>query len=126
MIVRATIAAKIFLAKAILLLTLLAISAIAIATFGSYHSRTEAMRTASQAAILGERMNREVNAAVGDAAKARALFSGMFERKQNNVQKGRFGQALAQVFSEPGTACVVPQYIRDAVVHACQVGPAKP
>ena len=67
-----------------------------------------------------------VNAAVGDAAKARALFSGMFERKQNNVQKGRFGQALAQVFSEPGTACVVPQYIRDAVVHACQVGPAKP
>lgn len=67
-----------------------------------------------------------VDAAVGDAAKARALFSGMFERKQNNVQKGRFGQALAQAFSEPGAACVVPQYIRDAVVHACQIGPAKP
>jgi methyl-accepting chemotaxis protein len=69
-IVRATIAAKIFLAKAILLLTLVAISAIAIVTFGSYHSRTEAMRTASQAAILGERMNREVNAAVGDSRGA--------------------------------------------------------
>lgn len=67
-----------------------------------------------------------VDAAVGDAAKARALFSGMFERKQNNVQKGRFGQALAQAFSEPGAVCVVPRYIRDAVVHACQVGPAKP
>ena len=63
-IVKATIAAKIFLAKAILLLTLLAMAVIAIATFGSYHSRTEAMRTASQAAILGERMNRAVNSAV--------------------------------------------------------------
>ncbi|UUZ77795.1 hypothetical protein LP414_12630 [Polaromonas sp. P1(28)-13] len=68
----------------------------------------------------------EVDAAVGDAAKARALFTGMFERKQNNVQKGRFGQALAQAFAEPGTACVVPEYIRAAIVHACQLGPAKP
>jgi putative ATP-dependent endonuclease of the OLD family len=68
----------------------------------------------------------EVDAALGDAAKARALFTGMFERKQNNVQKGRFGQALAQAFSEPGTACVVPEYIRAAIVHACQLAPAKP
>jgi putative ATP-dependent endonuclease of OLD family len=67
-----------------------------------------------------------VDAAAGDAAKARALFSGMFERKQNNVQKGRFGQALAQVFSEPGTACTVPQYIRDAIVHTCQTGHVVP
>ena len=68
------------------------------------------------------------NAATGlfDAAKARALFTGMFERKQNNVQKGRFGQALAQAFSEPGAACVVPEYIRAAIVHACQLAPAKP
>ncbi|HVI49935.1 MAG TPA: HAMP domain-containing methyl-accepting chemotaxis protein [Candidatus Sulfotelmatobacter sp.] len=70
MIVRATIAAKIFLAKAILLLTLAAIALIAIATFGSYHSRTESMRTASTAAILGERMNRAVNAIVGDTRGA--------------------------------------------------------
>ncbi len=67
-----------------------------------------------------------VDAAVGDAAKARALFSGMFERKQNNVQKGRFGQALAQTFSEPGVACDVPEYIRDAVTHACQGAASKP
>jgi putative ATP-dependent endonuclease of OLD family len=66
-----------------------------------------------------------VDAAAGDAAKARALFSGMFERKQNNVQKGRFSQALAQAFSEPGAVCVVPQYIFDAVTHACQVEVAK-
>lgn len=65
----------------------------------------------------------EVNAAADDAAKARALFSGMFERKQNNVQKGRFGQALAQVLSE-GAVCQVPDYIRNAIVHACQGGPA--
>jgi putative ATP-dependent endonuclease of OLD family len=69
-----------------------------------------------------------VEAADGDAAKARALFSGMFERTQNNVQKGRFGQALAQVFAD-GAACVVPDYIANAIAHACQAGkvaPAKP
>lgn len=66
-----------------------------------------------------------VGLAVDDAAKARALFSGMFERKQNNVQKGRFGQALAQVLSD-GAACKVPDYIRDAIVHACQAAPAQP
>lgn len=66
-----------------------------------------------------------VEAAEGDAAKARALFSGMFERPQNNVQKGRFGQALAQVFAD-GAACVVPDYIRSAIAHACQVEPAIP
>nr|WP_274383260.1 AAA family ATPase [Cupriavidus gilardii] len=66
-----------------------------------------------------------VEAAEGDAAKARALFSGMFERTQNNVQKGRFGQALAQVFAD-GAACVVPDYIRNAIAHACQAGGAEP
>lgn len=60
-----------------------------------------------------------VNAAPDDAAKARALFTGMFERKQNNVQKGRFGQALAQVLADGG-ACQAPDYIRNAIVHACQ------
>lgn len=66
-----------------------------------------------------------VNAAANDAAKARALFSGMFERKQNNVQKGRFSQALAQVLSD-GAACKVPDYIRDAIAHACQAVPKNP
>lgn len=61
-----------------------------------------------------------VDAAEGDPAKARALFSGMFERSQNNVQKGRFGQALAQVFAE-GAPCIVPTYIINAIAHVCQV-----
>ncbi|MDH0372755.1 TatD family hydrolase [Comamonas aquatica] len=69
---------------------------------------------------IGETVAVAVEAAEGDAAKARALFSGMFERPQNNVQKGRFGQALAQVIAD-GAACVVPDYIRDAITHACQV-----
>ncbi|WP_218131753.1 ATP-dependent nuclease [Nitrosospira multiformis] len=69
---------------------------------------------------IGEAVEIAVNAAKDDASKARALFSGMFERKQNNVQKGRFGQALAQVISER-TTFKVPDYIRDAIVHACQV-----
>jgi putative ATP-dependent endonuclease of OLD family len=69
---------------------------------------------------IGETVAVAVEAAEGDAAKARALFSGMFERPQNNVQKGRFGQALAQVIAD-GAACVVPDYIREAITHACQV-----
>lgn len=66
----------------------------------------------------------DVDAATGDAEKARALFRGMFERTQNNVQKGKFGQALAQVFKD-GAACVVPKYICDAVEHACQTAEPK-
>lgn len=68
---------------------------------------------------IGEAVEIAVNAATGDADKARLLFSGMFERTQNNVQKGRFGQALAQVLAE-GAACTVPDYIRLAIEHACQ------
>ena len=68
---------------------------------------------------IGEAVAAEVDAAHGDAAKARALFRGMFERPQNNVQKGRFGQALAQVFAD-GAVCVVPEYISNAIDHACQ------
>ena len=73
---------------------------------------------------IGKAVAAAVDGVDGDAAKARALFSGMFERLQNNVQKGRFGQALAQVFAD-GAACVVPDYIRKAIDHACQVQQAK-
>ena len=73
---------------------------------------------------IGETIEAAVDAAADDASKARALFSGMFERTQNNVQKGRIGQAMAQVISE-GAACTVPDYIRDAIVHACQAEPTK-
>ncbi len=68
MILRMTIATRIFLAKGLLLLTLAAIGTIAVVTFGSYHSRAEAMRKAADMAVLGERINREVTGAVGDSA----------------------------------------------------------
>lgn len=62
-----------------------------------------------------------VNAAAGDADKAKALFCGMFERPRNNVQKGSFAQALAQVIADPEQPFTVPAYIQDAIKHACQV-----
>lgn len=74
---------------------------------------------------IGEGVEVAVNAAPDDAAKARALFSGMFERKQNNVQKGRFGQALAQILADC-PACKVPKYLHDAVQHACQTVNVRP
>ncbi|MCG9066262.1 AAA family ATPase [Laribacter hongkongensis] len=61
-----------------------------------------------------------VNAAADDAAKAKALFCGMFERSRNNVQKGSFAQALAQVIADPKLPFTVPAYIQGAIKHACQ------
>jgi len=74
---------------------------------------------------IGEGVEVAVAAAADDAAKAKALFRGMFEREQNNVQKGRFGQALAQVLAD-GAPCKVPDYILNAIKHACQTAVAKP
>lgn len=62
-----------------------------------------------------------VAAEVGDAAQAKALFCGMFERKQNNVQKGSFAQSLAQVLSDETVAFKVPAYIEAAIQHVCQI-----
>lgn len=62
-----------------------------------------------------------VNAAANDATKAKALFCGMFERPRNNVQKGSFAQALAQVIADPKQPFTVPAYIQNAIQHACQV-----
>ncbi len=75
--------------------------------------------------VFGPTVEAEVTAATGDAAKAKALFRGMFEREHGNVQKGRFGQALALEFSKPETLCVVPDYIKNAIAHACQIVPVK-
>lgn len=61
-----------------------------------------------------------VNAAADDAGKAKALFCGMFERTRNNVQKGSFAQALAQVISDPKIPFTVPAYIQNAIQHASQ------
>lgn len=70
---------------------------------------------------IGGEVEISVAAAGSNAEKARALFCGMFERTSKNVQKGRFGQALAQVFSDPAVPCEVPKYIHDAIEHACKV-----
>ena len=69
---------------------------------------------------IGKELEARVLAETGDSAKARALFSGMFERSQNNVQKGRFAQALAAELEEEGCAFAVPDYIRKAIEHVSQ------
>lgn len=65
-------------------------------------------------------LRKAVDAEPDNTGKARVLFRGMFERRQNNVQKGRFGQALAQVIRD-GADIEVPAYLRNAIEHACQV-----
>jgi putative ATP-dependent endonuclease of the OLD family len=68
---------------------------------------------------IGAEVEMAVNEASDDAAKAKELFCGMFERGYNNVQKGRFGQALAQELLEANTECAVPDYIKLAIAHVC-------
>ncbi|ADW71582.1 ATP-dependent nuclease [Granulicella tundricola] len=68
---------------------------------------------------IGATLDKEVAAAKGDAAKAKVLFSGMFERSSNNVQKGRFGQVLAQELLDAKNDCAVPPYIKKAIEHVC-------
>ncbi|MGD6437531.1 ATP-dependent endonuclease, partial [Xanthomonas citri pv. citri] len=69
---------------------------------------------------------KKVDAATGETEKARVLFSGMFERKNGNVQKGRFAQALAHLIAKAKAEdFIVPGYIKSAVEHACQPGPKK-
>ena len=65
-----------------------------------------------------------VDVEIGDAAKAKALFRGMFERPKKNVQKGSFAQSLAQVISDDKVAFTVPAYIQAAIKHACQIAAA--
>ena len=59
----------------------------------------------------------EVNAAVGDDEKAKALFSGMFQRGEGKtkIRKGRFSQLLAYELVESKEAVVVPLYLSDAL-----------
>jgi putative ATP-dependent endonuclease of the OLD family len=70
---------------------------------------------------IAKSLTADVAAEVGDAAQAKALFCGMFERKQKNVQKGSFAQSLAQVISDDTVTFKVPAYIQDAVKHVCQM-----
>lgn len=69
---------------------------------------------------IAKSLTSTVAAEVGDAAQAKALFCGMFERKQNNVQKGGFAQSLAQVLSDDAVVFKVPAYIQAAIQHVCQ------
>ena len=66
---------------------------------------------------IGAALELEVAEASDDAAKARALFRGMFERSEGNVQKGRFAQALAAKIEDDKLEVVVPDYIAAAVTH---------
>lgn len=71
-------------------------------------------------------LEKKMDAATGDGEKARILFSGMFERKNGNVQKGRFAQALAHlIYKATKEEFTVPDYIKSAVEHACQPGAKK-
>lgn len=75
---------------------------------------------------ISKTLSKIVKVAPDNTAKAKALFCGMFERKDtsSNVQKGSFGQALAsQIAKTPG--CKVPEYLEEAIRHVCQ-GADKP
>ena len=63
---------------------------------------------------LAKKVRLGVDSQPDDASKAKALFRGMFERKSNNVQKGRFGQALAQVLARETVQPKVPDYVQAA------------
>lgn len=67
---------------------------------------------------IGAELETKVTAAATDQEKAKALFTGMFERSSGNVQKGKFGQALAEVLAEPIVEFDVPAYITLALKHA--------
>lgn len=70
---------------------------------------------------IAKSLEADVANKVGDVEQAKALFCGMFERKQNNIQKGSFAQSLAQVISDDTVPFKVPAYIQAAIKHVCHV-----
>lgn len=64
----------------------------------------------------------EVTAAATNKDKAKVLFCGMFERGEGktNIQKGRYGQILAQTIVDEGANFKVPDYIEKALKHVCE------
>lgn len=75
---------------------------------------------------IAKSLTTAVAAEVGDAAQAKVLFCGMFERKQSNVQKGSFAQSLAQVISDKTVPFKVPAYVQAAIKHVCKVAAPTP
>lgn len=64
---------------------------------------------------IGKDLEAEVNASE-ETDKAKVLFKGMFERgDKGNVQKGAYGQALAQAIMSDGMEIEVPDYIAQAL-----------
>lgn len=72
---------------------------------------------------IAKALRKIVESAPDNTAKAKALFCGMFERKDSSIQKGRYSQALAHVLVT-SEGCEVPEYLRLAILHVCQ-GAAK-
>jgi putative ATP-dependent endonuclease of OLD family len=68
---------------------------------------------------IGDELEADVAKAVGDQAKAKTLFRGMFERNSANVSKGRFAQALASQVQDNKAEIEVPGYILAAIRHVC-------
>lgn len=71
---------------------------------------------------IAKALKTEVAVAVTNKDKAKALFCGMFERGKGkvNVQKGRYGQVLAQAIEEGDADFKVPDYIAKAIKHVCE------
>ena len=69
---------------------------------------------------IGKNLEAIVNAEPDDRAKATALFKGMFERVESNVQKGKFAQALAARIMDDQLEIAVPEYIAAAIRHVCK------
>lgn len=75
--------------------------------------------------MISKALRKFVDLQPDNTAKAKALFCGMFERKDNgNIQKGRFAQALAEEISKENNF-QVPDYLKKAIQHVCQ-GVIKP
>ncbi|WJR67105.1 ATP-dependent endonuclease [Neorhizobium sp. CSC1952] len=73
---------------------------------------------------IGAALEADLALKANDQEKAEALFRGMFERSENNVQKGKFGQSLSAMIDDENLAIKVPDYILDAIKHVCGDGDA--
>lgn len=62
----------------------------------------------------------QVDDEISDQAKAKALFRGMFERQENNVQKGKFAQTLAARIQDDKMPFTAPDYVLAAIKHVCK------
>lgn len=71
--------------------------------------------------IIGAELEKELASTV-PADQAKILFKGMFERGdgKTSVQKGAFGQSLAQAVLVDGLPLEVPDYIAAAIKFVCE------